>query len=102
MATPQTNKDPFRRVFGAFIERSLDAFAATHADDVSLHNYDQEFHGVEATSEHERILYEAFSEIEYPPEGTCFDSRYTINAFSLVRRKDEHREFGVDVFQCLS
>lgn len=99
MATSQTNEDPFRCVFGAVVERSLDAFAATHGDNVSLHNHDEGIYCVEATSEHERTLYETSTEMEYPPEGMCFDSRHAMNAFSLVRRKDEHREFGVDVFR---
>lgn len=99
MATSQTKKDSFRCFFEALIERYLDAFATTHADNRSLHDHDKGIHGIEANSEHERTLYEAVPDIEYPPVGMCFDSRYAINAISLVRRTDEHREFGVDVFQ---
>ncbi|WP_096391422.1 ester cyclase [Halopenitus persicus] len=68
MATTRTNKELFRRVFDALNDRDFDAFADTHADDVVLHDHDEEFHGVEAVTEHEQALYEAFPDMKYTPK----------------------------------
>lgn len=68
MATTQTNKELFRRVCDALNERDFDAFADVHADDVVLHDHDEEFHGVEAAIEHEQTIYEAFPDMKYTPE----------------------------------
>lgn len=68
MATTQTNKELFRRVFDALNGRDFDAFADTHADDIVLHDHDEEFHGVEAAIEREETIYEAFPDMRYTPE----------------------------------
>lgn len=68
MATTQANKELFRRVFDALNERDFDAFAATHHEDVVLHDHDEEFHGIESAIEHEQRLYEAFPDMEYAME----------------------------------
>lgn len=68
MATTQTNKELFQRVFDALNDRDFDAFADTHTDDVVLHDHDEVFHGVEEAIEHERTRYDAFPDMEYTPE----------------------------------
>ncbi|MBX0297939.1 ester cyclase [Haloarcula nitratireducens] len=73
MATTQTNKELFLRVFDALNERDFDAFADTHADNVVLHDHDEEFHGVDAATEHEQTLYEAFPDLKYTPEDILAD-----------------------------
>jgi steroid delta-isomerase-like uncharacterized protein len=83
MATAQTNEELFERVVTALNERDFDAFADTHATDVVLHDHDEEFHGIEATIEHEQALYEAFPDMEYAPEAVVADdntvaSRWTV------------------------
>lgn len=68
MEATQPNKELFRRVFDALNQRDFDAFADTHAEDVLLHDHDEEFHGVEAAINHQRTLFEAFPDMEYIPE----------------------------------
>lgn len=73
MDAPQTNKDLFRQVVDALNERDFDAFAATHATDVVLHDHDEAIHGIEAAIEHEQTLYEAFPDMEYIPDAILAD-----------------------------
>lgn len=61
----RTNKELVRRVFETLNDRDFDAFAATHASDVVLHDHEEEFHGVDAAVEHERTIYDAFPDMEY-------------------------------------
>lgn len=44
----QTNKELFRRSIDSLNNRDQEAFAETHAEDVVLHDHEEEHHGVEA------------------------------------------------------
>lgn len=81
--TTRNNKELVRRVFEALNGRDMDAFAETHATDAVLHDHDEEFHGVEASIEHERTIYEAFPDMEYRleeilAEGDLVACRWTV------------------------
>lgn len=84
MATAtQDTKDLFRQVFDALNDRDFEAFAATHADDVVLHDHDEAIHGVDAAVEHEKALYEAFPDMQYVledivAEGDTAAARWTV------------------------
>jgi steroid delta-isomerase-like uncharacterized protein len=66
MATEtQDVKDLFREVVNTLNDRDFDGFAETHAEDVVLHDHDEEFHGVEAAVQHQQTLFESFPDMEY-------------------------------------
>lgn len=99
MATTQTNKDLFRHVFDALDERDLEGVVDTHADNVVLHDHDEEFDGVEATNEHERTLYEAFPDTNLCRTGCIPLLGMPSSALTLVRRTDERCESGESIFR---
>jgi len=71
MATETQNEtDLLQGVVDALNDRDFDRFAELHAEDVVLHDHDEEFHGIEAAVEHEQALYEAFPDMEYTIEDT--------------------------------
>lgn len=79
----ETNKELVRRGFDALNERNREAFTETHSTDVVLHDHDEEFHGVEATLEHEWSIYEAFPDMQYTIEDMVAEdntvaSRWTV------------------------
>lgn len=84
MATAtQDSEDLFRQTFDALNDREFDAFAATHADDVVLHDHEETIHGIDAVVEHEQTLYEAFPDMEYRleeivAEGPIAAARWTV------------------------
>lgn len=67
--TIRSNKDLVRRVFETLNARDTVGFADTHAEDVVLHDHDEEVQGVDAAIEHELAIYGAFPDMKYTPEA---------------------------------
>lgn len=65
----QTAKDRIEDTLDALNARDFDRFAATHTDDVVLHDHDEIHRGVEAAIEQERRLFEAFPDMRYELES---------------------------------
>lgn len=84
MTIPNQNAiDRFEEVVEALNARDFDRFAATHADDVVLHDHDETLRGVEAAVAHERALYESFPDMQYHvettvAEGNVVAARWTV------------------------
>ncbi len=54
MAMPeQDNKALVRQGYEALNERDPDAFRAAHADDIVIHDHDEEVHGIDAVVDHQ-------------------------------------------------
>lgn len=84
MTNPNQNAtDRIEEVVEALNARDFDRFAATHADDVVLHDHDETLQGVEAAVAHERALYESFPDMQYDvettvSEGNVVAARWTV------------------------
>ena len=79
----QTARDRFEETLDALNNRDFDRFAATHADDVVLHDHDETHRGVEAAIDQERRLFEAFPDMRYDlesvvAEGDQVSARWTV------------------------
>lgn len=61
----QSERELFRELVAALNDRDFEAFAATHADDVVLHDHDETVHGIDAAIAHETANYEAFPDMRY-------------------------------------
>lgn len=68
-STSQPTAELFRRTVESLNDRDFDGFAETHADDVVLHDHDEELRGVEAAVEHEQAVFGAFPDMEYVVEA---------------------------------
>lgn len=67
-ATSEQTKALVTRAFDALNERDRKAFAETHADDVVLHDHDEETRGVEVAIAHEWEIYDSFPDNHYALE----------------------------------
>lgn len=64
----QNQKEIIRQAFDALNSRDRDRFRESHAEDVLLHEYNEEMRGIDAIVEHEWSNFEAFPDMEYAIE----------------------------------
>ena len=64
MGTP-TTKDVVRAAIQAFSDQDRDRFADLHADDIVVHGPTGDVHGVEAVTEEEFAIFNAFSDLAW-------------------------------------
>lgn len=93
---PPTTKDVVRVAFDALNDRDRDTFIDLHAEDAVMHSSEGEVRGVEAITEEEFGLFDAFSDLTYEMDSILADDDQVAARWVAVGTHDgtAHRACG--------